>query len=88
MDAVAHAGAWLARARDVGTPAIEAGARRFAMTLGRALELALLVEHAAWAKAKGDLRPTAAMRRFARTAVDLVVDGGDVAESRLLAMDE
>jgi alkylation response protein AidB-like acyl-CoA dehydrogenase len=89
MDAVAHAGAWLARARDVGTPAIEAGARRFAMTFGRALELALLVEHAAWAKsAKNDMRPTAAMRRFARTPVDLVADEGDVAESRLLAMDE
>src|SRR5262249_41773643 len=45
-DAVAHAKAWLARAMESGLPAVEAGARRFALTLGRALELALLVDHA------------------------------------------
>ena len=30
-------------------PGLEAGARRVAITLGRALQLALLVRHAAWA---------------------------------------
>jgi acyl-CoA dehydrogenase len=31
-----------------GKPALEAGARRFALTLGRALQVALLLEHGAW----------------------------------------
>ena len=89
LDAVAHAGAWLERAREEGMPSLEAGARRFAMTIGRALSLALLVEHAAWTKkTKGDTRATAAARRYARSGVDLIVDHGDVAESRALAMDE
>src|SRR5262249_9531888 len=47
LAAVAHAGAWLAAAVPKGPPAVEAGARRLALTLGRALQLALLVHHAA-----------------------------------------
>ena len=87
--ALAHAKAWLARAQETGLPTLEAGARRFAMTLGRALELAMLVEHAAWAKkVKGDSHAGAAARRFSRSAVDLIVDEGDLEESRALAMDD
>ncbi len=53
--------------------ALEAGARRFAMTLGRATELALLVRHAQWALEGGDRRPRAAALRFAQTAIDRIV---------------
>ncbi len=89
LRAVEHARAWLGRAREVGLPALEAGARRFAMTLGRSLELALLLDHAAWARAHDkDGRPGAAARRFARSAVDLIVDEDALADSAALANDQ
>ena len=84
VDAVAHAGAWLARTFESGPTAVEAGARRFTLTLGRALELALLVDHAGWAAARGDRRPAAAARRFARHGVDLVQDEDARDDARLL----
>jgi len=72
--ALAHATAWVAGAM-TDAPRLEAGARRFALTLGRALELALLVDHAQWCKdhGHGD-RAAAAARRFAANGVDLVRD--------------
>ena len=88
-DAVEHAARWLDSARDRGLDATEAGARRFAMTLGRAWELALLVDHATWsARETGDARPVAAALRFARAGVDSIVDDDVLAESRALATDE
>jgi alkylation response protein AidB-like acyl-CoA dehydrogenase len=87
LQAVAHAGAWLASAVQKGQPAVEAGARRFALTLGRALELALLVDHAAWAAGRGDGAPAAAARRFARTPVDLVIDD-DMADDAKTLLDD
>ncbi|HTQ43368.1 MAG TPA: acyl-CoA dehydrogenase family protein [Polyangiaceae bacterium] len=86
-EAVAHARAWLEKTIARGQPAVEAGARRFALTLGRALELALLVDHAAWAASKGDPKPAAAARRFAHTAVDLVLDDETADDARLLVED-
>ncbi len=64
---------------------LEAGARRFAMTLGRATELALLVDHAQWCldQGKGE-RALAAARRFSRSGIDLVDDEPTPDESRLL----
>ena len=54
---------------------LEAGARRFALTLGRALELALLSQHAQWCIDNGHGgRAAAAARRFAANGVDLVAD--------------
>jgi hypothetical protein len=67
--AVDHALSWLAGA---APDRAEAGARRLALTLGRALEAALLSEHAARVEAP---RATAAARRLARHGVDLVIDG-------------
>jgi hypothetical protein len=62
VERVAAAEAWL-RAK---TPAeLEAGARRFALSLGRALALALLCRHAQWALERGDRRPLAAALCFA-----------------------
>ena len=53
---------------------LQAHARRLAMTLGRALELALLVEH-------GDV---AAACRFAAAPVDLLVDINSEDSARLI----
>ncbi|HEY7956031.1 MAG TPA: acyl-CoA dehydrogenase family protein, partial [Polyangia bacterium] len=80
--ALEHAGAWLAA--NLGQPAaLEAGARRFALTLGRTLELALLAEHAEWGLARQKPRAAAAARRLAKNGVDRI-DEIDPADSRLL----
>jgi acyl-CoA dehydrogenase len=79
--ALAHAESWLAQTRKNGQPALEAAARRFAMTLGRTMELALLIKHAQWSQDhEADGRATAAARRFANSGIDLLVehDPGDV----------
>lgn len=89
LDAIAHAQKWLLAAREGGVPALEAGARRFALTLGRAIELALLVDMGAWAlRERNDGRTLAAARRFARAGVDLIADESDLADARALANDE
>jgi hypothetical protein len=82
--AVEHAGSWLEGAVE-DRPTLEAGARRFAMTLGRALELALLVDHAQWClnQGKGE-RGLAVANRFSRSQIDLIEDEGAPAESRLM----
>jgi hypothetical protein len=66
--ALDHAGRWLADAERAGAPALEAGARRFALTLGRTMELALLIRHAQWS------HDHTAARRFASSGVDLIGD--------------
>jgi acyl-CoA dehydrogenase len=87
-EAVEHAAAWLARAAREGQPSLEAGARRFAMTAGRALALALLARHAQWSlDEERDARAVAAARRFARKGVDLIVDEADVEDSFALTND-
>jgi alkylation response protein AidB-like acyl-CoA dehydrogenase len=58
-----HATSWIAE---------EAGARRFSLTLGRTMELALLIKHAQWSH---DDRSIAAARRFAHSGVDLIWTG-------------
>ncbi|MDQ2922047.1 MAG: acyl-CoA dehydrogenase, partial [Acidobacteriota bacterium] len=74
--ALAHAEAWLAQTTK-DQPSLEAGARRFAMTLGRILELALLIKHAQWSQDhEADGRATGAARRFANSGIDLLVDHG------------
>ncbi|HVN84458.1 MAG TPA: acyl-CoA dehydrogenase family protein [Candidatus Binatia bacterium] len=90
LDAIDHAEAWLGETQRRSSVMLEAGARRFALTLGRAMELALLVEAAQWAiDQRGDARPVAAAVRFAASGIDLLA-GSDQAElaSRALALDE
>ncbi len=66
---------------------LEAGARRFALTLGRTFEAALLARHAQWAlDHENDLRSLAAARRFALAGFNLLGDP-DSADSRLLMDD-
>ncbi|HEY6106374.1 MAG TPA: acyl-CoA dehydrogenase family protein, partial [Anaeromyxobacteraceae bacterium] len=75
--ALAHAEAWLRAARP---EAREAGARRLALTLGRAVEVALLCHHAQWCLDQGrGPRAAAAARRLARAGLDLV-DEADVGD--------
>jgi hypothetical protein len=84
--AFGHAIAWLREA--LPQPArLEAGARRFALTVGRSLELALLTDHAQWCLDHGHgPRTAAAARRFAHSAVDLIATAADPAldDTRLL----
>ncbi len=82
--ALEKAEGWLARATTQGEAALEAGARRLAVTLGRAFALALLARHAQWALDQaGDAIPAAAARRFSSTSIDLVADR-DLADARAL----
>ena len=86
IEASERATMWLAgTARDPA--AIEAGARRFALTMGRALELALLSSHAQWCEDNGHGgRAAAAARRLRRSGVDLIdeQDKKDAEDARLL----
>jgi acyl-CoA dehydrogenase len=73
-----HAESWLAQAKD--QTALESGARRLALTLGRTMELALLIKHAQWSldhepdsrATELDQHATAAATRFANSIVDLL----------------
>ena len=77
---------WL-QERAADRPALEAGARRFGLTLGRALALALLVEQAQWSLAhERDGRARAAALRFAQSPIDLVA-AMDAHADRALADD-
>jgi alkylation response protein AidB-like acyl-CoA dehydrogenase len=79
-----HASVWVAEA--LAQPdRLEAGARRFALTLGRSLELALLADHAQWCLDHGHgPRTAAAARRFAQSPIDLI-DDTSLDDTRLLA---
>lgn len=83
QEALEKARAWVMKAME--DPAqVEAGARRFALTLGRTYELALLVEHAQWCLDHGHgPRTLAAARRLMRNGVDLIADM-DLDDARLL----
>lgn len=71
--ALNHAESWLREAQNADRSVLEAGARRFALTLGRATELALLIRHAQWSESiEHDQRSTASARRFAQAGVDLI----------------
>ncbi|HEX5887730.1 MAG TPA: acyl-CoA dehydrogenase family protein [Pyrinomonadaceae bacterium] len=68
-----HAESWLRESQAADRSVLEAGARRFALTLGRATELALLLRHAQWSESiEKDKRPTASALRFAQAGVDLI----------------
>jgi hypothetical protein len=84
LRAVERAAAWLREARRAGEAQVQAGARRFALTLGRALEAVLLASHAQWALDRGDPRPAAAARRLAANGIDLVAATVSAADARLL----
>jgi len=74
-EAMAHASDWIASQLSQRS-AVEAGARRFALTIGRTLELVLLAEHAQWCldNDKDARYAVAAARRFAASGVDRIVN--------------
>ncbi len=75
QQALEHAASWLMVAKKEGQETLEAGARRFAMTLGRATALALIIKHAQWSQGKErDGRAAAAASRFASSGIDLITD--------------
>jgi alkylation response protein AidB-like acyl-CoA dehydrogenase len=75
QQALEHAESWLTRAKKEGPDTLEAGARRFSLTLGRATALALLLQHAQWSHDReADTRATAAARLFATSGINLLVD--------------
>jgi alkylation response protein AidB-like acyl-CoA dehydrogenase len=82
-----RAGAWLVETMGSDPLDVEAGARRFALTLGRSIELALLVRQAQHALRAGDGRSRAAAQRFARARLDFI-DEVPRDQARALAMDE
>jgi alkylation response protein AidB-like acyl-CoA dehydrogenase len=67
-DDMDRAAAWYDACREQGDETVlQAGARRFALRVGRALATALACEHAQWAcDNEGDRRPTEAVRYLAR----------------------
>ena len=70
--ALTHAQSWLHGVTDRSQR--EAGARRFALTLGRAMELALLIRHAQWSQDhEQDNLASDSARRFAQAGIDLIV---------------
>ncbi len=85
MKAFRAAAEWL-KTTQTDAQAVESGARRFALTLGRATQLARLVRHATWALEQGDRRPRAAALRFAQTAINQIA-WPDADDAYLLAND-
>jgi len=84
LSALTHAEIWLMLARQEDGSALEAGARRFALTLGRAVSLALLIKHARWSfENEGDERAAAAARRFSSAGIDLL-NAQEMDDARLL----
>ena len=80
-----QAEAWMQQAADAG---LEAGARRFALTIGRTVQLALLARHAQWSlDEERDTRARAAACRFAMHGINLLADM-DADDARTLARDE
>jgi len=89
-DAADHAAAWATRALEQGPAALEHGARRLAMTLGRALQAALLAQQAQHdLDVHADGRGLAVARRFAAQGIDLLETPGErLDDDAALARDE
>lgn len=83
--ALERAGKWLSTAKG---DALEAGARRFAMSIGRSLALLLMARHAQWLlDHDGDSRGCHSARIFCLRGIDLVDDRADYSLARGLMDD-
>lgn len=86
--ALEAADAWWRQNAGRDEAALEADARRFALTLGRSTAAALLARQAQWSlEHQNDRRPLAAALRFAAGGLNLLKGNIDPALSRLLADD-
>ncbi|HMN47272.1 MAG TPA: acyl-CoA dehydrogenase family protein [Povalibacter sp.] len=73
IEALQHVGTWIKRNGEASL--LQSGARRVVMTIGRAWQLLLLIEHAHWSLETGHQRTgIAAAARFASTPIDLLAD--------------
>lgn len=73
IDALEHVATWVKRNGEASS--LQSGARRVVMTIGRAWQLMLLIEHAQWSLEIEQQRiGIAAATRFAATPVDLLTD--------------
>jgi acyl-CoA dehydrogenase len=90
VDAADHAAAWLTRAVDAGPEPLEHGARRFALTLGRAIQAALLAEQGQHdLDVHADGRARAVAQRFSAEGIDLLEAPGErLTTDAALARDE
>jgi acyl-CoA dehydrogenase len=91
IEACEHAVAWLGTTAGSGdVDEVQRGARRFSLTLGRALQAALLARQAQHDLDElGDGRTLAVAERFAAQGIDrLTATGADLATDAALAMDE
>jgi acyl-CoA dehydrogenase len=76
---------WLGRHAGRDEAQLEAGARRFALTLGRAFAAALLARHAQWSlEQEHDRRALAAALRFAQNGINLLGDPDPVLSQLLM----
>jgi len=86
LDAAHQAGQWFrgASTRDPGEQ--ESAARAFAMTLGRAFSLALVIEHAQWLLERHkNRRGVAVARRLAAAGVNSLAEVSPLEEARAIA---
>jgi alkylation response protein AidB-like acyl-CoA dehydrogenase len=84
IGALERAALWLETRQD--REVLQAGARRLALTIARALQLALLCEHAQWMLDNGgDRRGYAAAMRFSRLPVDLMHEVDPALDALLLS---
>jgi len=82
-----RAAAWLREKAPDDQLGVEASARRFALTVGRSLELALLCRQAQWSRRRGDDRPAHAAARFLGHGIEpLAVEGPSREATAALAM--
>ncbi|MBW3562401.1 MAG: acyl-CoA dehydrogenase family protein [Actinobacteria bacterium] len=78
IDATEHAAAWLAEAVESGMDVTEHGARRFAFTLGRSLQAALLAQQGQHDLDRlGDGSAAAVARRFTDEGLDVLQPVGE-----------
>jgi len=86
VDTATRAVAWAREAAGSSRPLLEAGARRFAITLARSLGLALAVGQADWSlRVEGNVRPLLVAERFASRGIDTLGGLGDQSVARWLA---
>jgi hypothetical protein len=88
LKAFQEAAEWLRTAQTDNPAAIQAGARRFALTLGHALELAYTARHAQWSlRHEDDARSAAAAERLAAQPISHVRES-DGAGAEALAREQ
>lgn len=75
LTALDHATSWFIKAEGMGRESLEAGARRFALTLGRSIELALLIKQAGWSgNYEENSQAAQSAIRFSHSAIDCIID--------------